>query len=598
MIRVSLLIVITLLFSGNVLFGQTVSLSGTVKKTGGTAGISGVTVSLAKLKNLSATTDAQGAFTISGTTSQKWQTPQRTRFHYTLAGNTLVISGALQRHNGVVELYSSSGRKIALVTFKGNAVGILRVMLPEFVPGLTMLRILTRDETVTRTIVRCGDALYCKNEAGDLAADGIFILTKQAAAVDTLVASKSGYKQARVALDSYNKQHIAITMDTSICVLPDLPDPSGLTKVNEKLPDPFTFYDGTKLTQKDQWACRRAEILAMAGKYLYGPMPPDPDEITGSISSGSISATVKVGSKSQNLSWNTGGSGEVLFMTIGGFGGMPAPSGCRTLGLSHNASPIANLYGYTDITATISIAWQAKIICAVIDKNPNVGINPNKICVTGCSGAGKVCMTTGAFCDGIDLTLIIESGGGGASSFRMCEWYRHGAGGSSYRCDSKPQGIDNLEDNGLAGPWVAQAANWVRRSPSKVVNLPFDQHLVLACIAPRACCHVTNQHGPGEWCHLGGTCEALSAWAAEPVWNALGVPGNFGFRMYTESSAPGHCSNPGSATALAREFYKRVLDGNTSAVTDVWEANDQDLQQPKSQWPSMWVDWDMNTTLQ
>ncbi|MBN1129269.1 MAG: carboxypeptidase regulatory-like domain-containing protein [Chitinispirillaceae bacterium] len=586
-----------LLFAASIAPAQTVSLSGTVKKTGGTGGIQGVKVSLANLRTLSAVTNAAGAFTISGATMTKWQIPRKTGFRYTLENNSVVIlsgSGLLQ---GTIELYAANGQKTASVPLKGIAPEDRRVLLPKLRSGLTVLRIVSNGETVTRTIVRCGDLHYVRNES---VADGALDLAKHAGVgiVDTIIASKAGYRETKMPVDSYDKQNIAISLDTSLCVLPNLPDPSGLIKVNAKLPDPFTFYDGTKLTRKEQWACRRAEILAMAGKYLYGPMPPDPNEITGSVSGSSISATVKVGLKSQNLSWATSGSGDRLFMTIGGFGGMPAPTGCRTLGLSHNAAPIANLYGYTDITATISIAWQAKIICAVIDKNPAAGINPDKICVTGCSGAGKVCMTTGAFCEGIDLTLIVESGGGGASSFRMCEWYRHGSGGSSYQCTDKPQGIDNLEDNGLAGPWVAQAANWVRRSPSKVVNLPFDQHLVLACIAPRAVCHVTNQHGPNEWCHLGGTCEALSAWAAEPVWNALGVPYNFGFRMYSESGAPGHCSNPASATALAREFYKRVLEGNTGAVTDVWEAKDQDLQQPKSQWPSMWVDWNMNVTLQ
>ncbi|HEX2957948.1 MAG TPA: hypothetical protein VHO70_14030, partial [Chitinispirillaceae bacterium] len=174
-----------------------------------------------------------------------------------------------------------------------------------------------------------------------------------------------------------------------------------------------------------------------------------------------------------------------------------------------------------------------------------------------------------------------------------------GAGSSKYKCsDAKPQGMGNLENDGACGPWVASNAQWLRSSPAKVKNLPFDQHMLLACIAPRYLCHVTNQHGQNEWCHLGGTCEALSAWAAEPVWNALGVPDNMGFLMYTESSAPMHCSKPASATSLASEFFNRVFKGNTSAKTDVMTINDSDLQQPQSEWKEMWVDWDMSTKLE
>ena len=75
MFRVSGMIM-TVLLSVNFLLAQTVSLSGTVKKTGGTAGIQGVKVALAKLPALSAVTDATGVFSIAGDVSTLWQTPQ------------------------------------------------------------------------------------------------------------------------------------------------------------------------------------------------------------------------------------------------------------------------------------------------------------------------------------------------------------------------------------------------------------------------------------------------------------------------------------------------------------------------------------------
>lgn len=54
------------------------------------------------------------------------------------------------------------------------------------------------------------------------------------------------------------------------CVLPELPDVASLPR-NEKLPDPFTFFDGTPVTTKAQWDCRRREIQHMAAHYIYGP---------------------------------------------------------------------------------------------------------------------------------------------------------------------------------------------------------------------------------------------------------------------------------------------------------------------------------------
>ncbi len=46
----------------------------------------------------------------------------------------------------------------------------------------------------------------------------------------------------------------------SDCTLPELPDAGDLPDLGMKLPDPFTFYDGTKVTTKAQWECRRQEV--------------------------------------------------------------------------------------------------------------------------------------------------------------------------------------------------------------------------------------------------------------------------------------------------------------------------------------------------
>jgi hypothetical protein len=66
-----------------------------------------------------------------------------------------------------------------------------------------------------------------------------------------------------------------------------------------------------------------------------------------------------------------------------------------------------------------------------------------------------------------------------------------------------------------------------------------------------------------------------------------------GFYMYSA----GRCSNPAEATSLAGEFFKKLFDGNTSAKTDVMEIMDNGVQQPVSEWKSMWIDWDMETVL-
>jgi hypothetical protein len=376
------------------------------------------------------------------------------------------------------------------------------------------------------------------------------------------------------------------------CKLPTLPDGDSLPE-NRKLPDPFTFFDGTKVTTKAQWECRRQEILAMAAKYIYGPVPGTPDEVTGTVSGATVSITAKVGSKSESFSASISGSGSVIAFEPGGNGIFPSSRKKLTFASGFEAK-IRNLFGLTELNPNIANGWMLDRVMDVLEKNPDSGHDPTKMMVSGCSGCGKGAFLAGVF-SRVPLVIIVESGGGGAANLRQAEWFRHGDGKAMWKCaDALPQSIDNLEADGICGPWVTRAADWLARDPTKVYKLPFDQHLLLATIAPRHLLHFSNNNGTNSWCHLGGTCEALSGWAAKPVYKALGIPERMAFQMYDA----GHCSRPAEATALAGEFFKRVFEGNTTAKTDVLVIQDNGVQQPVSEWKSMWIDWDMETVLQ
>jgi hypothetical protein len=374
-----------------------------------------------------------------------------------------------------------------------------------------------------------------------------------------------------------------------MCSLPNLPDANALTNTGIKLPDPFTFYDGTPVNTKAQWECRRQEILAMAAKYLYGPIPGDCDEVSGSVSGNSISISCKVGSRTGQFSASITGSGQVIALNLAG-GIVPQGSKALSFG-SGFESGIRTLYGLQELNPNIANGWMINRVMDVLEKNPGSAHDPSKIMVTGCSGCGKGAFLAGVF-SRVPMTVIVESGGGGGTSWRMTEWFRNGAGQSRWRCNSKPQGIDNLENSGACAPWVTSAAQPFRSSPSRVNSLPFDQHLLLATIAPRYLVHFTNDNGQNSWCHLAGTSEALAAWAAYPVFRALGVPQNMAFEVYSG----GHCGV--GDTGIAAKMFDRAFHSNNSVDSGGIKIQDSRVQVPVSEWKTLFIDWNMDKVLQ
>src|SRR5882672_5167647 len=81
---------------------------------------------------------------------------------------------------------------------------------------------------------------------------------------------------------------------TTGCSVPPMPAFAALT-TDAKLPDPFTSMDGTRISQKSQWTCRRAEISAEAQQFEFGTKPPPPASVTGSTSGNSIVVNVSSG---------------------------------------------------------------------------------------------------------------------------------------------------------------------------------------------------------------------------------------------------------------------------------------------------------------
>lgn len=197
---------------------ETISLKGTIKKTGGTAGIAGVKVSLTKMSGQSTTTGADGAFILSGTTSSaKLHNQSIEPIQFMVKGNYLVFAPTSQGIAGSVNIFSSDGKMCSSVRLHDLSTGTKTITLPRLGSGISIMKVSIGTESFTRTLMCIGGELIMKAGPAEAKNAERLILAKQlsTSAVDTLKAEKDGYLVKKVAIDKYTKDNIALMMDSS-----------------------------------------------------------------------------------------------------------------------------------------------------------------------------------------------------------------------------------------------------------------------------------------------------------------------------------------------------------------------------------------------
>ncbi|HLV32050.1 MAG TPA: hypothetical protein VKY57_10810 [Chitinispirillaceae bacterium] len=326
-----------------------VSLSGTVKDGNGSA-IEGAEVSLVNLPSLSTTTNQDGIFIIEHDVGVikpyglSIQNSQRAG----IKGNLLQFTVTSETKNGFIEIFTANGRRSAMISLGKLQAGTHTQEIPSLTAGFYVMNITLDQSVTTLRLVNSGSRMYVNNMAKNIQQNNTLRKTAQVVE-DTLVVSKEDYITKRVSLDAYIKEDIEIVLESDEpfeWTMPDLPDNLNSLPRNEKLPDPFTFYDGTPVTTKAQWEYRRREIQAIAAKYIYGPYPFEPEETSGSVSGGNISITCKQGSKTENFSATISGSGDVAVIDLSS-GILPRNSKTLSFGSGYEGK-IKSLFVYPE----------------------------------------------------------------------------------------------------------------------------------------------------------------------------------------------------------------------------------------------------------
>ena len=126
-------------------------------------------------------------------------------------------------------------------------------------------------------------------------------------------------------------------------------------------------------------------------------------------------------------------------------------------------------------------------------------IDNRRVVVTGCSRVGKAALIAGAYDERFSVVVPNQTGGGGAPLAK------HYYG-------------ENIASETATFP------HWYSKEYAKYANkeaeLPFDQHMLLACVAPRA---LLIQGFADPWFDTKG--EFLSVAAAQSAWQMFGLGG-------------------------------------------------------------------------
>jgi hypothetical protein len=382
------------------------------------------------------------------------------------------------------------------------------------------------------------------------------------------------------------------------------------------LPDPFQSFDrdGGRDTDFTSWERRRNDIKAAVEKYETGVKPDCHDCTITANYVPAVSATTN-GTLTVNVTRN----GNTLTLTSGvsipqGMGSGPFPAlipmeiqFCFTFGTppksfcfgppaqpdygslpssvftglpvatvgyvatqvtaynfsspsDHTKDPFYQLYpeycegictGTSNQGEYAAWSWGVSRLIDGMEIASHQAVNPlpidmKHLAVTGCSFAGKMALYAGAFDERIALTIAQENGGGGAPSWRVSH-------------DIEPQGtVEDVDDTNY--DWFSQQLQ--QFAGDNVYKLPFDQHELMAMVAPRALLETGN--ASQYW--LSNGSNLVSAEATKRIYKTLGIGDRFGFFI---DGSHAHCSTNAIENAPLTAFIDKFMLGQAGVDTDV-----------------------------
>jgi len=351
----------------------------------------------------------------------------------------------------------------------------------------------------------------------------------------------------------------------------------------KEMPDPLLMNNGAKATNSTQWEARRSEIKGILEHYSIGTMPPPPGNVTGRDLKSQLVADGKVNFRLVHLAFGPDeklGFDVAIFAPAGSSGPFPTfvyiafdptpgiavivptnnpvastnGTSARRRAPGNGSDPDAaarrfapeldrgyavvtynyqetgddNRGGLTNklIAAYPAYDWRLEAAWAwgmsrVVDYlQTQPFADKSKLIAMGHSRLGKATLIAGAFDDRFAMVAPAGSGAFGTGAFRFNGMTNGGKEGLDEIIQHFPYWV---------GPGLPQFLGQVNK-------LPFDQHWLIALVAPRP--FISLEGIDDQFCN--GNAFKESYLAAKPVYELLGVPDRLGFnfRPGTHSLAP------------------------------------------------------------
>jgi len=375
------------------------------------------------------------------------------------------------------------------------------------------------------------------------------------------------------------------------CPIPDLPAVDRLTAV-AKHPDPFAMLDGSRITTKAQWRCRRAEIKAQLERYESGAKPVvAASDVRAQLSGSNLAISVSAGGKSVDFSVSisrpaNAGADALPVLIAYGLDTLDrsvfAQNGVATIVLdidsigaqagagSRGTGSFYQLYGRAHpASSMVAWAWAVSRIIDALEQTPAAMLDPRRVAVTGCSRNGKGALLAGALDERIALTIPQESGAGGSASWRV-----------SQAQSQMGENVQTLSSAAGEQPWFREdfGRNF---GGSNVTKLPFDHHMVMGLVAPRALLVIDNRI---DWLGIDSTYTAGSI--AHTIWEAFGLADHMG---YWQTGGHTHCQFPAEQRAILDAYVKKFLLGTGTSDTTMLRAESADADL------GYWMEWEAPT---